>query len=109
MRKIAFEQPPHARLEAFVMRLAVAFPQPDKDAEDARVALRGERPIGVLDVLLGLRLVARDHRRLDRRAHVAPRVFEHRRKVVGGLADESVLKIEKAGMRARKSTSLTSS
>src|SRR3546814_7586242 len=70
------------RSEAFVMRLAVAFPQPDKDAEDARVALRGERPIGVLDVLLGRRLVAREHRRLDRRAHVAPRVFEHRRKVV---------------------------
>ncbi len=50
MREVAFEQPPHARLEAFVVRLIVAFPQPHKDAEDARIALRRERPIGVLDI-----------------------------------------------------------
>ena len=45
---------PHMRgWKRLVALLAVALPQPAEDAEDARVALRRERPIGALERLAG--------------------------------------------------------
>ena len=49
--EVALEQTPHARLELPIMRLVVALPQAGEDAEDARVALSGECPIGPLEDL----------------------------------------------------------
>ena len=99
--EVALEQAPHARLEAAVVRLAVALPQPGEDAEDARVALRRERPIGALERLAvpGRRDIAVDHRALDRRRDVAPRILQHRGEIVGRVAGERVLEIEQAEMR----------
>jgi hypothetical protein len=83
-----------------VMRLVVALPQPREQPEDPGVALRGERPIGALESSLAGRCnIAVDHRPLDFRADVAPRVLEHRGEVIGGMADQRVLEIEKAEMR----------
>ena len=92
---------PHARLEAAIMRLVVALPQPREDAEDARVALRGERPIGALERLAmpGGGDVAVDHRPLDLGRDVAPRILEHRGEVIGRVARQRVLEIEQAEMR----------
>ena len=101
LREVALEQAPHARLEAAVVRLVVALPQPREDAEDARVALRRERPIGALErlAMAGRGDVAVDHRPLDLRRHVAARVFEHRGEVVGRMAGQRVLEVEQAEMR----------
>ena len=94
------------------MRLVVALPQPGEDAENARVALRGERPISALELgtMAGRRDVAVDHRPLDRRRHVAPRILEHRGEIIGGVAGARVLEVEQAealDADARPSTSIT--
>ncbi len=99
-REVALEQAPHARLEAAVARLVVALPQPREDAEDAGIALRGERPISALEHLAvaGRRNVAVDHCPLDRRRHVAPRVLEHRSEIIGRMPGKRVLEVEQAEM-----------
>ena len=100
MREVAFEQTPHARLELAVSGLAVALPQAHENAQDARVALRRERPIGGAErrALSRRSDIAIEHCRLDRRAHVAARILEHRGEVIGGMADQRVLKIEQTEM-----------
>src|SRR6185312_4850944 len=64
--QVTLEQAPHARLEAPITRLAIPFPKAREDPEDARVPLRGERPISRLECLpvAGSLGVAVDHRSL---------------------------------------------
>src|SRR5436305_1566330 len=83
--EVALEQAPHARLEAPVSWLVIALPQPREDSEDARIALRRERPISPLERLAMARCrdVTVDHRPLDILGNVAPRVLQDRRQVVG--------------------------
>ena len=97
-RQIAFEQAPHTRLEGAVMRLVVPLPQPREDAQDPRVPLRCERPIGAMErfAIAGRGNVAGDHPRFDFRRDVAPRVFEHGRKVICRVTRNSVLEVEQA-------------
>src|SRR5205085_6028575 len=77
LRKVTLEQAPHARLEPPISGLVVALPQAGEDAEDARVALGGERPITALESIrvTGRRNVAIDHRPLERLRHLAPRLL----------------------------------
>ena len=100
LSEVAFEQTPHAWLELRVMRLAIALPQPREDAEDACIPLGGQRPIGALErfPVAGRSNVAIEHRPLDLRRHVAPRVLQYRSKVVGRVACKSVLEVEQAEM-----------
>src|SRR5690606_28059416 len=68
-REVALEQRPHARLKLAVASFAVTLPQADKNAKDARVALRGKRPICAPISLAPSRCrdIAIEHGRLDGR------------------------------------------
>src|SRR4029453_9258836 len=80
MLQVALQQAPHPTLEAPVAGLVVALPQPGEDAKDARVALRGERPIGLLEPFVGAARgdIAVDHLALDFGRNIAPRILEYR-------------------------------
>ncbi len=88
LRQIPLKQAPHAGLELAVAGLVVPLPEAGEDAENAGVALRGERPVGAFEFrALRRRLhIAVDHRPLDRRGDVAPRILEHRGQIVGRVA-----------------------
>src|SRR5512139_988082 len=53
LRKIAFQQAPHTRLERLVSVLAIALPQSAEYAENAGVALRRKCPICGLEPVIG--------------------------------------------------------
>src|SRR6476469_3319509 len=98
--EIALEQVPHARLEAAIAGLVVPLPKAREDAEDPRVALSGECPIGALQRLALPRRcdIAIDHCALDFLGNITPRVLQNRSEIVGRMARQRVLEIEQAEM-----------
>ena len=79
LREIAFEQTPHSRLEMRVVGLVVTLPEASENTEDARVALRRQRPLSALEIMpvAGRRNVAVEHRSLDFLRNIASGVLEY--------------------------------
>ena len=98
MDEIGVEVPPQPRQMGEVGGLAVTLRKPVEDADDPHRALRAENGVSRVEPCLievGRRVeVARDHRRLQTRAEVPPRVLQQRDEVVCRRARARILKIQ---------------
>jgi hypothetical protein len=99
--EIALQISPHPGLVSQITWLAVALPQPGKDAQDLGVTLRPEQRIGCAIERHG-GSVAIEHRSLQRLGDVAARILQHRNEIVGRVPGQRILEVEQAKPAARQ-------
>src|SRR3546814_9048338 len=82
-----------------IARLAIALVQPREDAHDLGVALRPQQRIIGLELRTRAccRGIAIEHGALKFGRNIAPRILEQRDKIISGMADQRVLKIDTIG------------
>src|SRR5690349_20159350 len=98
MREIALQKAPHARLEGLVAIRPVALPQAAENAQDARVSLGRQGPIGALEPLVraGPFDIAVDHGSLDVGRNITPGILQHRDQIIGRMPRQRILEVEQS-------------
>ena len=100
MLQVGHEVPGHARDQIEIALLAIAHCQADENAEDLGIALGAQNGIGGIEAgrILDARLL--DKTRLERRGQlaidIAAGVFQQGDQVIGRMADQRVLEVQKA-------------
>src|SRR3546814_7042534 len=106
--KVPLQQVPHPGQKREVTQLAIALPEARENANDLCIPLRATNGVDGIKIAIRSRnrLVVRDHLSLNVRRHIPPRVLQQRDEIIGMMADQRLLKIQKPKpMRTdRKST-----